>query len=217
MKTAVKDVMTTRVVWVKKDASFKEMAAALRENRVSAFPVIDDEGKLIGVVSEADMLTKEALIDEPEGLPAVITGILHRRDQEKARGITAADLMTRTVVTVRPGDTVEHAAKLMYDRRIKRLPVVDPDHHLVGIVSRADILAVFDRSDADIRSEIVMKVIRDEFLADPATYTVTVKDGVVTLAGHPDTAEDGRELVRRARHVQGTLGQGAVRVSGSGW
>jgi CBS domain-containing protein len=197
--------MTTRVVWVKKDASFKEMAAALRENRVSAFPVIDDEGKLIGVVSEADMLTKEALIDEPEGLPAVITGILHRRDQEKARGITAADLMTRTVVTVRPGDTVEHAAKLMYDRRIKRLPVVDPDHHLVGIVSRADILAVFDRSDADIRSEIVMKVIRDEFLADPATYTVTVKDGVVTLAGHPDTAEDGRELVRRARHVQGVV------------
>jgi CBS domain-containing protein len=209
MKTAVKDVMTTRVVWVKKDASFKEMAAALRENRVSAFPVIDDEGKLIGVVSEADMLTKEALIDEPEGLPAVITGILHRRDQEKARGITAADLMTRTVVTVRPGDTVEHAAKLMYDRRIKRLPVVDPDHHLVGIVSRADILAVFDRSDADIRSEIVMKVIRDEFLADPATYTVTVKDGVVTLAGHPDTAEDGRELVRRARHVLGDPGAGS--------
>jgi osmotically-inducible protein OsmY len=75
----------------------------------------------------------------------------------------------------------------------------------VGIVSRADILAVFDRSDADIRSEIVMKVIRDEFLADPATYTVTVKDGVVTLAGHPDTAEDGRELVRRARHVQGVV------------
>jgi CBS domain-containing protein len=205
MKTAVKDVMTTRVVWVKKDASFKEMAAALREHRVSAFPVIDDEDKVIGVVSEADLLAKEALIDEPEGLPAVITGILHRRDQEKARAVTAGDLMTRTPVTVHPGDTVEHAARLMYDRRVKRLPVVGPDGRLVGIVSRADVLAVFDRSDADIRSEIVMNVIRDELLADPATYTVAVKDGVVTLAGQPGTAEAGRELVRRVRHVQGVV------------
>jgi CBS-domain-containing membrane protein len=99
MKATVKDVMTTRVVWVTRDASFKEMAAALRENRVSAFPVVNDGHQVIGVVSEADLLTKEALIDEPEGLPAVITGILHRRDQEKARGLTAGDLMTRP-----PGD-----------------------------------------------------------------------------------------------------------------
>jgi CBS domain-containing protein len=112
MKATVKDVMTTRVVWVTRDASFKEMAAALRENRVSAFPVVDEQNKVIGVVSEADLLTKEALIDEPEGLPAVITGILHRRDQEKARGLTAGDLMTRPPVTVHPGDAVEHAARL---------------------------------------------------------------------------------------------------------
>ena len=90
MKTAVKDVMTTRVIWVRKDATFREMAAALRTYRVSAFPVLGDGDKVIGVVSEADMLTKEAL----NGEPGVISGILHHRDAEKARGITAADLMT---------------------------------------------------------------------------------------------------------------------------
>src|SRR5436190_1402015 len=101
MKTTVKDVMTTRVIWVKKDATFREMAVALREHRVSAFPVIDDDGTVIGVVSEADMLTKEALDDEP----GVVSGILHRRYQAKARGVTAGDLMTTAVVAVRPRPT----------------------------------------------------------------------------------------------------------------
>jgi CBS domain-containing protein len=136
MKTAVKDVMTTRVIWVKKDATFREMAAALRDHRVSAFPVIDNDGTVIGVVSEADLLTKEALDDEP----GMIAGILRRRDQNKARGVTAGDLMTAAVVAVRPDDTVEHAARLMYDRRVKRLPVTDANGRLVGIISRADVL-----------------------------------------------------------------------------
>src|SRR4249920_2161534 len=154
MKTIVKDVMTTRVIWVRKDATFREMAVALREYRVSAFPVVDDDRKVIGVVSEADMLTKEALADEP----GVFGGILHRRDQAKARGVTAADLMTAAVVAVRPDDTVEHAAKLMYDRRVKRLPVTDADGHLVGIISRADVLSVFDRTDEAIGREILDEV-----------------------------------------------------------
>ena len=142
MKTAVKDVMTTRVIWVRKDAAFREMAVALREYRVSAFPVVDDDRRVIGVVSEADMLNKEALIDEP----GFVDGILHRRDQAKARGVTASDLMTTAVVAVRPEDTVEHAAKLMYDRGVKRLPVTNENGHLVGIISRADVLSVFDRT-----------------------------------------------------------------------
>src|SRR5579871_3903099 len=150
MSRTVREIMTNRVIWVSKDATFREMAVALHEHRVSAFPVVDDDHKVIGVVSEADLLTKEALDDEP----GVLAGILHRRDQAKARGITAGELMTATVVTVRPQDTVEHAAKLMYDRRVKRLPVTDADGHLVGIVSRADVLAVFDRTDEAIRKEI---------------------------------------------------------------
>lgn len=205
MKMTVQDVMTARVIWVKQEASFKEMAAALRGNRVSAFPVVDDQHKVIGVVSEADLLTKEALIDEPEGLPAVITGILHRRDQEKARGVTAGDLMTRPPVIVHPGDTIEHAAKLMYDHRVKRLPVVDQDGQLVGIVSRADVLSVFDRKDEDISREIQNQVILYEFHADPKSFAVAVKDGVVTVDGKPGTSELGHEIVRRIRHVPGVV------------
>jgi len=201
MKTAVKDVMTTRVIWVKKDATFREMAVALREHRISAFPVVDDDGMVIGVVSEADLLTKEALDDEP----GVISGILHHRDQAKARGVTAGDLMTAAVVAVRPEDTVEHAAKLMYDRRVKRLPVTDENGRLVGIISRADVLSVFDRTDAAICHEITQDVLLRDCLVDPLVFQVTVKDGIVTLAGRPETNETGHEIVRRVRHVQGVV------------
>ena len=200
MKTAVKDVMTTRVIWVRKEAPFRELAAALRRHRVSAFPVLGDGDKVIGVVSEADLLTKEAL----DGEPGVFSGILHRRDAEKARGTTAGDLMTAAVVTVAPEDTVEHAARLMYTRKVKRLPVIDANGHLVGIISRADVLSVFDRTDEEIRAEIG-ELLRDEFLVDPHAFDVTVKDGVVTLTGVPETNEVGHELVQQIRHVQGVV------------
>ena len=201
MNTTVKDVMTTRVIWVKKDATFREMAVALRENRVSAFPVVDDDRKVIGVVSEADLLTKEALDDEP----GVLAGILHRRDQAKARGVTAGDLMTATAVTVRPEDTVEHAAKLMYDRAVKRLPVTDESGRLVGIISRADVLSVFDRTDAAIGHEITRDVLLGEFMVDLLAFQVTVMDGIVTLVGRPETTETGHQIVRRVRHVPGVV------------
>jgi CBS-domain-containing membrane protein len=201
MNTTVKDVMTSRVIWVKKDTAFREMAAALREYRVSAFPVVDDDRKVIGIISEADMLNKEALDDEP----GLISGILHRRDQAKARGTTAGELMTTVVVAVRPQDTVEHAAKLMYDRGVKRLPVTDESGRLVGIISRADVLSVFDRTDAAICHEITHDVLLGEFLADPRVFQVTVMDGIVTLSGRPETSETGHEIVRRIRHVQGVV------------
>jgi CBS domain-containing protein len=199
--TTVQEIMTTRVIWVKKDATFREMAVALRDHRVSAFPVVDDDHKVIGVVSEADMLTKEALDDEP----GVLAGILHRKDQAKARGVTAGDLMTTAVVAVRPDDTVEHAARLMYDRRVKRLPVTDADGHLLGIVSRADVLSVFDRTDAAISKEITEGVLLGEFLTDPLIFSVAVKDGIVTLSGRPETTETGHEIVRRVRHLEGVV------------
>jgi CBS domain-containing protein len=201
----VKDVMTTRVVSVGKDASFREMAAALREHRVSAFPVVDGDGKVIGVVSEADMLTKEALGSEPQGMPGMITGLLRRKEHAKARGVTAGELMSGPPVTVTPDDTVEHAAKLMYTRKVKRLPVVDSGTHLVGIISRADVLSVFDRSDEEIRAEIRDQLIRDGFSIDPASFGVIVKDGVVTLGGRPESSDVGHELVRRIRHVPGVV------------
>jgi CBS domain-containing protein len=201
----VKDVMTTRVVSVGKDASFREMAVALREHRVSAFPVVDGDGKVIGVVSEADMLAKEALGSEPQGMPGMITGLLRHKEHAKARGITAGDLMSSPPVTVTPEDTLEHAAKLMYTRKVKRLPVVDSGAHLVGIISRADVLSVFDRSDEEIRTEIRDQVIRDGFTIDPASFSVVVTSLTVTVAGRPESKAVGHDLVQRIRHVPGVV------------
>jgi CBS-domain-containing membrane protein len=205
MNAKIRDVMTDQVVAVRRQASFKEMAALLRQYRVSAFPVIDDTRRVIGVVSEADLLAKEALADEHVGIPAAITGILHHKEFKKAEGVTAGDLMTHPAVTVRPEDSVEHGARLMYTLQVKRLPVVDAGGYLVGIVSRADLLSVFDRTDEEIHSEIVNDVILREFLIDPAVFMVTVTDGVVTLQGNPETNELGHDLVAKIRHVQGVV------------
>jgi CBS-domain-containing membrane protein len=113
--------------------------------------------------------------------------------------------MTHPAVTVRPDDTAEHAARTMYTLQVKRLPVVDAGGHLVGIVSRSDLLAVFDRTDEEIHSEIVDDVILREFLVDPAVFTVNVADGVVTIQGTAETTELGHNLVTRIRHVQGVV------------
>jgi CBS domain-containing protein len=205
MKSTVRDVMSTHVIAVRKSAPFKQMAKALRDHHVSAFPVLDDDGKVIGVVSEADLLTKEALDGEEAGMPGTTAGILERREQERAAGLTAGDLMTYPPVTVEPGDTVEHAARLMYSRRVKRLPVTDASGHLVGIVSRADVLAVYSRTDEEIQKEIRDEVIGGEFKADPARFTVAVQDGIVTIGGNPETAALGRDIIGRVRHVQGVV------------
>jgi CBS domain-containing protein len=202
MKTSVKEIMTTQVVAVKLGASFKEMAAALRQNRVSAFPVVDDDGKVIGVVSEADMLAKEVLNTDRTG---TITAMLHRREQDKADGLTARDLMTHPAVTVTPDDSVEQAARLMYTLQVKRLPVIDRSGSLVGIISRTDVLAVYDRPDSGIRQEVIDNVIVDGFLLDPDQFTVDVQAGVVTLEGSPDSIALGHDLVGKIRHVQGVV------------
>ena len=202
MKT-VKDVMSALPISVRETTSFHEIAARLRECRVSAFPVLNADGKVIGVVSEADLLVKEAVADEPNVIWGLLAGIVHHASRAKAAGVTAADLMTSPAITIGPDDTVEHAARLMYDRKVKRLPVVDQGGRLVGIISRTDILAVFDRTDTEIREEIMTQVIAGR--SEPSYYSVIVKDGVVTLEGTPETVAIGRDLVRRARRVQGAV------------
>ena len=202
MEPTVEDVMTTTVVAVKQGASYKEMAALLRKYRVSAFPVLDDDQRVIGIVSEADLLAKAALNADRGG---AITAMVHHQELQKADGVTAGDLMSSNVVTVKPDDTVEQAARLMYHLQVKRLPVVDAGGHLVGIVSRADLLTVFDRPDQEIRAEIVDDVILHEFLIDPALFMVTVAEGVVTVTGAPETADLGRNLMNRIWHVAGVV------------
>jgi CBS-domain-containing membrane protein len=205
MKATVKDVMSTEVVAVRRGASFKEMAASLRQYRISAFPVIDDNRKVIGVVSEADLLAKEALADGQAGIPGAVTGLLYHKQREKADALTAGDMMTHPAVTIRPDDTVEHAARMMYTLRVKRLPVIDAGGHLIGIVSRSDVLAVFDRPDSEILAEITDDVILHEFLIDPAMFVVTIRDGVVTIRGNLESANLGHELVTKIRHVRGVV------------
>jgi len=200
MNATVKDVMTTEVVAVRSETTFKEMAAALRRYRVSALPVVDDAGRVLGVVSEADLLAKEALAD-----PGPVAELVHRKDLRKAEGLTADDLMTREAVTASPDDPIEQAARMMHFMRVKRLPVVDSGGQLVGFVSRADVLAVFDRADEEIRKDIVDAMLLHEFLIDPRQFTVIVEDGVVTLEGIPETAALGRALVRKARHIRGVV------------
>ncbi len=202
MKAVVRDVMSARPVWVSETTLFKEIAARLRENRVSGFPVLDADGKVTGVVSEADMLAKEALQTEPGGVRAVIAGLVHHTERAKADGVMAADLMTSPAVTITPEDTVEHAARLMRGRKVKRLPVVDAGR-LVGIISRTDVLAVFDRTDEEIRAEIMSQVISGR--SEPSQYSVIVTDGVVTVEGTPETISVGHDIVSRARHVQGVV------------
>lgn len=203
MSTLVKDVMTTRVIWMEQDTPYTAIAAALRQHRVSAFPVLDPEGKVIGVVSEADLLAKLALEGGDGHMPGMIGGILHHQQLEKARATTAAELMSALPVTVSPDDTVEHAARLMYLRRVKRLPVTGADDHLVGIISRTDLLAVYSHPDSDIREEVTAEVKLTS--ARPDMIGVAVRDGIVTLTGTAETSEAAHEVIRRTRHVEGVV------------
>ncbi len=204
MNATVKDVMSTHVMAVREMASFKEIATRLREQRVSAFPVIDLEGKVIGVVSEADLLPKEAL----EGtVPGVLSTLGRHREQTKITALTAADLMTKPPVTIGPDEPVSHAARLMYSCRVKRLPVTSDDGRLIGIVTRSDVLSVYSRPDAEIQREIIQDLIPGTFRGDHGgfSFTVAVSDGIVTVEGTPETASAGRDIIEAVRHVEGVV------------
>ena len=202
MSSTVKDVMSTHVIAVRRSASYKEMAAILHRMRLSAFPVIDDDNRVIGVVSETDLLTKEAL----EGtVPRTLQSLTRQRVRSQVNGVTAADLMTKPAVTIGPDETVAHAARLMYSRRVKRLPVVSDDGTLIGIVTRSDVLSVYSKPDPQIRSEIAKDLILGVFLCDPARFTVTVKDGIVTVEGTPETTQVGLDIIDAARHMEGVV------------
>jgi CBS domain-containing protein len=202
MGTTVADVMTTRVVAVHKDADFKQIVTALRGFRVSACPVIDEIGRVIGVVSEADLLYKEA---DPE-LPAGLVRLNWRlKEHSKASAVTAEELMTSPAIAIEPDAAVAEAARAMQRKQVKRLPVVDEDGRLVGIVARSDVLSVFERPDADIWDEVTRIVLSREFALDPLSFDVEVWSGVVTIAGSVDEREAALNLLSRIRHAEGVV------------
>jgi CBS domain-containing protein len=201
--TTVQRVMTASVVAVREDADFKEMVTAMRSHRISAFPVLDAAGRVIGVVSEADLLVKEATPGPPPGLVRLAWML---RERSKATGLTAADVMTKPAVTIREDAPVGDAARLMQSRRVKHLPVVDDDGRLRGIVSRADVLSVFERPDDEIRDEVVKGIIVADFGLDPELLVVTVRSGIVTVTGSVERRADALGLLGAIRHAEGVVG-----------
>jgi CBS-domain-containing membrane protein len=199
MNATVGEVMTKRVIAVSQDADFKRIAHVLREFRVSASPVISDQGVVVGVVSEADLLCKPAEPDLPVGLTRLRWKL---GEESKITAITADQLMTSPAVTIRPDAPVAVAARVMQDRCLKRLPVVDESNHLIGIVSRADVLSVYERADSDIRAEVNETITSEVGLAG---IDVTVTAGVVTLAGSVSHEKTALGLTARIRHIEGVV------------
>jgi CBS domain-containing protein len=201
MSSTVADVMTTTVVAVRQSADFKEIVWALRHYRVSACPVIDDAGRVIGVISGTDLLSKQAEADLPVGLVRLSWRL---SEQTKAAAATADQLMTSPPAVTQPDAPIADAARLMQREQIRRLPVVDPDGRLVGIVTKSDLLSLFDRPDADIRAEVT-SVLAEEFGLDQAGFDVTVRRGVVTITGQVAEREDALSLLARIRHAEGVV------------
>jgi CBS domain-containing protein len=182
MRRRIRDVMTAEVVCVDEDTPFKEIVALMADTKVSALPVVDTDGRVVGVVSEADLMRREEFpAGPPEG--QLFEGRRRREARAKATGATAVELMTSPAITIGPDASIAEAARLLHRHRIKRLPVLDPAGPLLGIVSRADLLKVFLRADAEISTAVRQHVLRRTLGIDPDTVTVGVGDGVVTLTG----------------------------------
>ena len=202
MHVYVRDVMTTDVVAVRAGTSYREMIAMFRQHRVSGFPVVDDDGKVTGVVSETDLLAVAAADPDTGAHPALWRP--HHKELTVGEA-TAGALMTHPAVTAGPDELTRTAARLMSSLKLQRLPVVDRDGHLVGILSRSDVLSVFDRTDEEIRREVTQDVIADGFFTDPARFAVTVHDGIVTLEGAPGSAVLGSSIVGQVRQLEGVV------------
>ncbi len=164
----VADVMSTPVVAVREDASFKEITKTLAMAGVSATPVVDEHNQVRGVVSHADLLAFAAgEADRPAG----------------GRGPTARHLMTSPAITTAADTPVAQAARLAARHRVKRLPVVDGAGRLIGIVSRSDLLRIFLTADEVIRDRVCREVIQRRLRLDPEALKVAVSGGVVTIVG----------------------------------
>ncbi len=200
----VRDVMTTDLAVARPDTPFKDMVRVLAERRVRALPVVDGEGRLVGIVSETDLALKEEY--RPGDPLPLIEGPGRRRERAKAAGMTAADYMTRSVAVIGPDASLSAAARLLHHKDVKQLPVVDPDGRLVGVVTRRDLLTVFLRPDDDIRYEIVAGVLDATLNLPVDAVAVDVSDGVVTLAGQVPRRSLAREIVELVNAIDGVVG-----------
>lgn len=198
----VGDVMTRAVVAVGSGTLFRDLVERMEQWRVSALPVLEGDGRVIGVVSEADLLPKEEFRDsEPDRL----TQLRRMGDLAKAGAVTAGELMSAPAVTVHADATLPEAARIMAVKGVKRLPVIDAQGALVGVVTRGDLLKVFLRSDAELADEIRRSVVDVLFPAPVEPVHVVVAEGVATLTGCVRDAERVELAARMTRGVEGVV------------
>ncbi|GAA3842114.1 CBS domain-containing protein [Streptomyces phyllanthi] len=205
----VGSVMTPEVVRAGYGTPFKEVVRLLTDNSISGLPVVDEDEKVIGVISETDLMLRQA--DTPDPFQPKrrfrFAGLTRsaRRQAAKARARTAGQLMTAPPVTARADDTIVEAARTMAQRRVERLPVVDEDDRLVGIVTRRDLLQVFLRPDPDIRREVIDEVLVGALWLAPRSVDVSVVEGVVTLDGHMERKSETEIAVSMTRQIDGVV------------
>jgi CBS-domain-containing membrane protein len=202
----VRDMMTGTVVTVVESAPYKEIVEKLSEHAVGAVPVVTEGRRVVGMVSEADLLHKMEFAGLEPHLH-LLERKRRRAARAKAGADTAADLMTTPAVVIGASESLTTAAKLMDAAGVKRLPVVDEYGHLVGILSRRDLLRVYLRPDEAIRDEVTDEVLLRSLWIEPDAVTVDVERGVVTLAG----TVDRRSTVPLVVHMVGTVA-GVVEV-----
>lgn len=198
----VGDVMTQTVVAVSRTALYKEIVKTLADWKVSAMPVLEGEGRVVGVVSEADLLPKEEFKGRA---PSRFEQLRRIDDLVKAGAATAEDLMSTPAITIHANATMAEAARVMARKGVKHLPVVDAEGMLTGIVSRSDLLKVYLRDDEDIAREVRDEVLARLFRNRKPTVEAHVAEGVVTLSGSLDDAALVPLVARLVRAVEGVV------------
>lgn len=182
---SISELMSHSVVRARPETPFKEVAELLADNGVSAVPVVDADDRIIGIISEADLLRKAA--DRPDASGLALMPHPEAWEKAKAAGVKAEDVMSAPAICARSEWTVAEAARLMGLHAVKRLPVVDEADVLVGIVSRSDLLRVFLRRDEAIHEEIDLDVLQRTLKLAPSAVSVTVNNGQVALHGHVES------------------------------
>ncbi|WP_028805513.1 CBS domain-containing protein [Streptomyces sp. 142MFCol3.1] len=201
--STVSEVMTRDVVTVRPDTSFKEITSVLSSHGISAVPVADEHGAPMGLVSEADLLGKQ--VEQPEKYGGQAAPPRWPHERAKARAEHAAGLMTSPVATAHADWSVAQAAREMNRHHVKRLVVVDETDHIIGIVSRPDLLRVFLRPDEEIREEIHDEVLTAILRLSGQEVQVQVHDGVVTLRGEVEKRSTAEIAERLAKGVDGVV------------